>query len=88
MDPYNIVIKPVFSEAVYELIVDSGQNKLVFEVDRRSNKYQIKEALEELYNIRITKVNTLITPYGKKRAIVTLAPEYPAIDLAAELNLF
>jgi large subunit ribosomal protein L23 len=86
MDPYLIINRPVFSESIYDLIVD--ENKLVFEVRRNANKYQIKRAVELMYNIRVTKINTMITPKGEKRAIVALAPEYPAVDLASELHLF
>ncbi len=86
MENHEIIIRPVFSEAVYDQIVE--QNKIIFEVAKGANKFQIKRAVQELYNVKVEKVNTLITPYGKKRAIVKLAKEYPAADLAVELNLF
>ncbi|MHA2252719.1 MAG: 50S ribosomal protein L23 [Candidatus Kariarchaeaceae archaeon] len=86
MELNKIVRKPVITEKNYELIEE--QNKIVFEVSKRSNKFQIKAAVEELYNVKIKKVNTLITPHGVKRAICTLFPEYSASDLATELNLF
>ena len=84
MDPFKHIIRPIFSEDIYNQI---EINKLVFEVTRTSNKHQIKQALEMFYEIKLVKVNTLITPHGKKRAIVTLAPEFHAIDLATDLNL-
>ena len=63
-------------------------NALEFVVKRNANKNQIKKAVEELYNVRVKKVNTLITPRGVKRAICTLTAEYNASDLATDLNLF
>ncbi len=87
MEAHEIIIRPVFSESVYDLIVD--QNKILFEVHKNANKFQIKQAVQELYNnVTVEHVNTLITPRGRKRAIVQLAKEYKASDLAADLNLF
>ncbi len=86
MENHEVIIRPVFSEAVYDLIMKD--NKILFEVNKNANKFQIKRAVQELYNVKVVKVNTLITPQGTKKAIVKLAKEYPADDLAAELNLF
>jgi len=83
---YDVIIKPVITEQVWDYI--EFQNKIVFEVAKQANKPRVKKAVEELYNVRISKVNTYITPYGIKRAICTLTPEYSANDLANELNLF
>jgi len=86
MEVYEVIFKPVITEAVYDLI--ETQNKIVFEVAKKANKFQIKQAVEELYNVKVKKVNTLITPRGVKRAICTLTAEYNASDLATDLNLF
>lgn len=86
MENHEVIIRPVFSEAVYDLIMKD--NKILFEVNKNANKFQIKRAVQELYNVKVVKVNTMITPQGTKKAVVKLAKEYPADDLAAELNLF
>ena len=86
MENYEVIFKPVITEAVYDLI--ETQNKIVFEVSKKANKFIIKKAVEELYNVKVSKVNTLITPRGVKRAYCSLTPEYSASDLATELNLF
>ncbi len=86
MEFNQIIRKPVITEKVYDLI--EAQNKVVFEVSKKSNKFLIKIAVEKLYNVKVKKVNTYITPRGIKRAICTLFPEYSASDLATELNLF
>lgn len=65
MDLYNIIKKPLISEKDFELI--ERENKLVVLVDRRATKHQIKEAIEKLYNVKVEKVNTLITPRGTKK---------------------
>jgi large subunit ribosomal protein L23 len=56
-------------------------------VDRKANKATIKYAIEKLYNVKVVKVNTMITPKGKKKAIVKLHPTNNAIDLATALGL-
>ncbi|KPK39737.1 MAG: 50S ribosomal protein L23 [Omnitrophica WOR_2 bacterium SM23_29] len=43
-------------------------NKYVFEVDRRANKSEIKKAVEEIYKVKVKKVNTMIMP-GKLRRV-------------------
>ena len=62
-------------------------NKLAFIVQRKSTKQQIKQALEEHLKIKVTNVNTMITPKGLKKAYVTISKETPAIDVATNLGL-
>ena len=83
---YKIIQKPLVTENTFDLIED--QNKLVFIVDRQVNKYQIKRAIEALYNVKVNKVNTLITPQGVKKAFVKLHPNFSAADLAIKLGIF
>jgi large subunit ribosomal protein L23 len=81
-DPRDVIIKPIVSEKSYNLI-DSG--KYTFEVDPRSNKTEIKQAIEQIFKVEVASVNTLNrvgktrrTKFGlgkrkdTKRAIVTL----------------
>ena len=82
---YSIIIAPFSSERIFELI--ESQNKLAFIVKRTANKQTIKRAIEKLYNVKIVKVNTMITPKGKKKAIVRLHETYHAVDLATALGL-
>ncbi len=63
-----------------------AENKLVFVVDRKATKKQIKEAIENQFSVTVVAVNTHNTMKGK-RAIVTFSQESPAIDLATKLGL-
>ena len=78
----DVIIKPVVSEKSYSLI---DQGKYTFEVDPRSNKTEIKQAIENIFKVEVASVNTLNrvgkvrrTKFGigkrkdTKRAIVTL----------------
>ncbi|TKC38702.1 hypothetical protein EI555_016804 [Monodon monoceros] len=62
-------------------------NALVFSTDVKANKYQIKQAVKKLYDIDMTKVNTLIRPDGEKEAYVRLAPDYDALDVANKIGI-
>ena len=64
-----------------------SRNTLLFVVDKKSNRKEIKEAIEKLYNVKVSKVNTSIMPDGKKRAYITFSDETPAIDIATKLGL-
>jgi large subunit ribosomal protein L23 len=81
--PRDVIIRPVVSEKSYAGL---DQNSYTFLVDPRSNKTEIKEAVQEIWNVRVTSVNTLNRPgkskrrgytvgrtSSQKRAIVTLA---------------
>ncbi len=83
--PSHAVIKhPVSSEKAIRLM--EAENKLVFVVDLRAGKPEIKKAVEELFKAKVAGVNTHVTN-GEKRAYVRFAPETPAIDIATSLGL-
>ena len=83
-NPRDIIFEPVVSEKSYDLVAD--HNTYTFVVDRRSNKTEIKQAIEKIFNVKVTSVNTM-NRQGKrkrtgwtvgkrkdtKRALVTLA---------------
>ncbi|AFD00078.1 LSU ribosomal protein L23P [Methanocella conradii HZ254] len=63
-------------------------NTLQFLVGRNARKEQIKKAVEEMYNVKVVKVTTMITPKGEKKALVTLSPENSAEEIASRLGIF
>lgn len=85
MEPYNIIKYPISTEKSIKLL--ESENKLVFRVERKTKKSEIKEAVEELFKVKVEKVNTLTTSKGEKRAYVKLSLETPAIDIATQLGL-
>ena len=81
-DPHDVILSPVVSEKSYNLI---DQGKYTFVVDPRSNKTEIKLAIEQIFNIEVASISTMNkkgktrrTRFGMgkrkdtKRAIVTL----------------
>ena len=85
LDKHAIIKYPLTTESSMKLIEDS--NTLVFIVDIKSNKRQIKAAVKELYNIECEKVNTLITPRGLKKSYVRLSKDYDALDVANRVGV-
>ena len=85
MDPYKVLLYPLMTEVSLRLL--EKENKLVFIVDRRATKRDIKRAVETLYEVVVEKVNTVITPDGRKKAYVKLSPEYSASDVAIKLGI-
>jgi len=85
MDMYEIIKNPLSTEKGIRLM--ESENKLLFVVDRKANKKEIKEAVEKMFKAKVVKVNTLIAPDGKKRAYVKFSAETPAIDIATQLGL-
>ncbi|MBR9700843.1 50S ribosomal protein L23 [Candidatus Woesearchaeota archaeon] len=63
------------------------ENKLVFIVDRKATKAQIKAAVENQLGAKVLKVNTLNDSKGHKKAYIQFSPETPAIDVATKLGL-
>ncbi|KAK7805266.1 hypothetical protein U0070_025013 [Myodes glareolus] len=62
-------------------------NTLVFIVDVKANRLQIKQAVKKLYDIDVAKVNTLIRPDGEKKAYAHVAPDYGALDVANKIGI-
>ncbi len=54
-DAREIILKPIISEKSYDLI---ELNKYTFKVDRKATKPQIRQAIEEIFNVEVEKVNT------------------------------
>jgi len=90
-DPRDIILAPVVSEKSYGLL-ESG--RYTFLVHPDANKTQVKIAVEKIFGVKVTSVNTL-NRQGKrkrtragfgqrkatKRAIVTLSPDSKAIEI-------
>jgi len=81
---YGIILRPLITEKAQ---IMASASKYAFEVDKRANKMQIKEAVEVAFSVNVTAVNTCVIKgkrrrYGRaltkqpdwKKAFVTLAP--------------
>jgi large subunit ribosomal protein L23 len=85
MNVYQVLKRPILTE---KSDYQRDNKQYVFEVDRRANKLQIREAIETLFDVRVEAVNTMMmkpkrrrlgrrtitTRPAWKKAVVTLAP--------------
>ncbi|MDI3257794.1 MAG: 50S ribosomal protein L23 [Kyrpidia sp.] len=62
--PYDIILRPVVSE---ESTDQMALRKYTFLVDPRANKVEIKKAIEQIFDVKVAKVNTIRVPGKKKR---------------------
>lgn len=85
IDPYAIIKYPLSTEKTVRLM--ESENKLTFIVNSNSKKQEIKQAIQELFKVKVVKVTTLNTSKGVKKAYIKLAPENKAIDVATQLGL-
>ncbi len=84
-DPTSIIKRILATEKAINYI--ENHNTLVFLVDLKANKHEIRKAVEELFGVKVVKVRTLITPKGEKKAYVRLASEYKASEIASRLGI-
>lgn len=90
MDPRDIIKRPVITEQTADLMADK---KYTFEVNKKANKTEIKDAVETVFNVKVLKVNTInlkgkfrrMGRYGgyrpdRKKAIVQLSEDSKELD--------
>jgi large subunit ribosomal protein L23 len=85
MDPYEIIYNPWVTEKTQRNMEE--ENKLEFIVNRRATKTEISRAIEELYEVKVEKVNTRIAKEGK-HATVKFAKPYKADEIATRIGVF
>jgi len=89
-NPRDIIKRPVITERTSDLM---SNLTYVFEVDKRANKTEIKQAIEQIFKVKVTNVNTMVVPakpkrYGRfsgytsewKKAFVTLAKDSKPLE--------
>ncbi|WP_232702594.1 50S ribosomal protein L23 [Halobacterium wangiae] len=82
----GIIDYPLVTEkAMDEMDFD---NKLLFIVDLDAHKPEIRDAIEDQYDVTVTNVNTQVTPQGEKKATVTLSEDDDAQDVASRIGVF
>jgi len=84
-DPWSILAYPLLTEKCIAGI--ERDNKLVFIVDRRASKKQIRWAMEKALGVKVAKINTHIDREGRKKALIKLKPEFRAADIATRFGM-
>ncbi len=83
--PTKVLLKPYVTEKT--LLMIEKENKLTFIIGKDATKSQVKHAVENLFDVKVDKVNITISRYGKK-AIIKLKKEYSAEELGMRLGIF
>ena len=94
-DPYDIIIMPWITEKTLEArrVADEengsreNNNRIEFIVHKDATKKQIRESVEQMFDVKVRKVNTKFTMTGK-HASVRLAEGYDAEEAALKLGAF
>jgi large subunit ribosomal protein L23 len=81
----GIIKYPLSTEKSIRLM--ETENKIVFIVDKKAKKEDVKSDVEEMFNVKVINVNLLISVKGVKKAYVRLSSETPAIDIATKLGI-
>jgi len=84
-DPYGIVLHPFVTEKTMNFM--DKNNAIEFVVRRNANKKAIKDAIEQMFEVKVANVNTRITKKGK-HAIVKFTPEFKAEDIGMRIGIF
>jgi large subunit ribosomal protein L23Ae len=84
LNHFAIIRHPLNSESAMKKIEEN--NTLVFVVNVKANKHQIKEAIKKLYDVDALKINTLVRPDGTKKAYVRLSADVDALDTANKVH--
>ncbi len=64
-DYRDVIIRPVVTEQTMKDLEEN--NKVTFKVDKRTNKIEVRQAVENLFGVKVKKVNILNTKAKKKR---------------------
>jgi len=84
-DAWSVIVYPHLTEKSMALV--ESENKLVFIVNKKAKKDEIKEAVEKEFGVKVEQVKTVITMRGQKKAFVKLNPEFSAADIASRLGM-
>ena len=84
LEAMKVIKYPYITEKSSMLI--NNTNTLTFIVGDEASKEKVKNAVESLYNVKVEKINLLVSKNGKK-AYVRLAKEYPASELASKMGV-
>lgn len=85
MEIESIIKRPSATEKSIRLM--ETENTLIFVVQQKATKTQIKQAFEKMFKTKVVQVKSHITPQGEKKVFVKFSQETPAIDIATQLGL-
>jgi len=85
IEDLEVVFYPLVTEKSVNMI--EAENKLTFVVSDKANKLDVKRVIQKAYEVKVDKINIIRDRKGRKKAIVKLAKENKAQDLATKLGV-
>ena len=85
MKQSQVLKHPLSTEKIVRFI--EKENKLLFLIDMKATKKDVKNAVEKMFEVKVDKVNTFVTMKGEKKAYVKINKQYQAIDIMTRLGL-
>ena len=93
MKPHEILLHPYVTEKTLNMLQGTPAqnlkdgNRLEFLVRRQATRDQVKVAFEELFQVKVAKVNTFVRKDGK-HAIIKLKPQFSAEEIGMRIGVF
>ena len=84
-DRYSILVAPCTSERFYKKM--EKDNTIIFYVNQKANKQQIKAAFKEAFGVMPQRVNTMNTVLGRKKAFIKIPKSNEASEIANKIGL-
>ena len=84
-DRFSILLSPCTSERFYKKM--EKDNTIIFYVNQKANKQQIKFAFKEAFGVKPQRVNTMNTVLGRKKAFIKLPKSNEASEIANKIGL-
>ena len=84
-DPWKVILHPLLTEKAIGKL--ETENKIVFIVDRRSSKSQIRWAIEKALEVKVDSIRTTIDTKGRKKAVIKLTKEFNAGEIATKFGM-
>jgi len=85
LEDTEVVLYPLVTEKAVNMI--ESENKLTFVVADEATKDKVKKVIQNAYGVKVVKINIIRDMRGRKKAIVRLAKENKAQDLATKLGV-
>jgi len=84
-DPWKVLMYPQLAEKSMNLV--EIENKLVFIVNKKASKEDIKKAVEKSFDVKVVSVNVMISTKNQKKAFIKLHPDHSAADIASRMGM-
>ena len=84
-DPWDVLMYPQLAEKSMNMV--EVENKLVFIVNTKATKKDIREAIKKKFDVRVIGIQTMVTKRGQKKAFVKLHPDDSAADIASRMGM-